>query len=131
MELNTSLMWTVNLYKAHVQSDISLVRILSFVKLYFFLCIYLKRGAGLLLPQLRNNSSVEHSVMIRQQIVHLCVKVHFDQFPNLRAGPARRGRSHAHANPTQRGFVSHLLLLTFPLFTAHCRDTPFDSAAHT
>lgn len=32
---------------------------------------------------------------------------------------------------THRRFVSHLLLLTFPLFTAHCRDTPFDSAAHT
>ena len=31
----------------------------------------------------------------------------------------------------RRGVVSHLLLLTFPLFTAHCRDTPFDSAAHT
>lgn len=36
-----------------------------------------------------------------------------------------------YTNPTQRRSVSHLLLLTFPLFTAHCRDTPFDSAAHT
>lgn len=36
-----------------------------------------------------------------------------------------------YTKPTQRRSVSHLLLLTFPLFTAHCRDTPFDSAAHT
>lgn len=76
--------------------------------------------------------------MIRQQNVTLCVKLHFDQFSNLWAGHVVVGshahaltHTHADANPTQRGFVSHLLLLTFPLFTAHCRDTPFDSAAHT
>lgn len=40
-------------------------------------------------------------------------------------------QSYPHTPNQQRRSVSHLLLLTFPLFTAHCRDTPFDSAAHT
>lgn len=37
--------------------------------------------------------------MIRQQNVHLCVKLHFDQFPNLWARRVVVG-SHAHARKT-------------------------------
>lgn len=47
------------------------------------------------------------------------------------AGMVEGIRTPSNIKLTQKRFVSHLLLLTFPLFTAHCRDTPFDSAAHT
>lgn len=47
--------------------------------------------------------------MIRQQNVHLCVKLHFDQFPNLWAwhlvvGSRTHTRTHTHAKTNTEAF---------------------------